>query len=130
MSMDLGFALLFLLAAVLIGGLIWMLFNLRDHGIDTTPSDPIRGYCPICAAGLRKGEKIRSSVVEIGNVEIQTRIKGCPYCLGEKSTRKRTCPVCKANLPVDQLILAISDPRVDKRKLAIRGCKTCYPQGF
>ncbi len=128
--MDFEYTLLFVLAAGLIAGLIWMLFPLRFAAEPAPAEDRIRGYCPICGQGLRKGERIRSSVTEIGNVEIQTRIKGCPYCLGEKAKRKRSCPVCKTSLPEDQIILAISDPRVDKRKLAIRGCKNCYPQGF
>jgi len=107
-----------------------MLFGPKYEQVAPELEDRIRGYCPICGEGLRKGEKIRSSVTEIGNVEIQTKIKGCPYCLGEKANKKRACPVCKKPLPLENVILAVADPRVDKKKLSIRGCKLCWPQGF
>lgn len=89
----------------------------------------IRGYCPVCGHELYKGERIRSNVVEIGNMEIRTYIKGCPYCLGMQN-RKRICPVCKEKLPKDKSIMAVSDPKGDTKKLSIRGCEKCYPQGF
>jgi len=127
--MDTSYLLLFGFAALLIALLIWMLFTV---GIQTReePANPVRGYCPLCGQGLRKGEKIRSSIVEIGSVEVQTRIKGCPFCLGEVSRRKRSCPVCKKEVGLEDVILALSDPRVDKKKLSIKGCKQCYPPGF
>jgi len=107
--------------------LFWMLFPIGDRRIPDN-SDKIKGYCPICAQGLRKGERIRSNVMEIGDVEVQTIIKGCPYCL--TGSRKRACPVCKKKLAKDETIIAISDPKIDRNKLSIRGCKKCYPQGF
>ncbi len=106
-----------------------MLFPLRDSSDNREKQKP-RGMCPICKQQLIQGERIRSDVTEIGDVEIQTRIKGCPYCLGEQGKRKRSCPVCKKKVPLDGVILALSDPRVDRKKLSIRGCKNCYPQGF
>jgi formate dehydrogenase maturation protein FdhE len=127
--MDSSYLLLFAFAALLIALLIWMLFSLGQQSA-REPENPVRGYCPLCGQGLRKGEKIRSSVVEIGSVEVQTRIKGCPFCLGEQGRKKRSCPVCKKEVGLDDVILALADPRVDKKKLSIKGCKNCYPPGF
>ncbi|MCE9599984.1 MAG: hypothetical protein K8S54_18635 [Spirochaetia bacterium] len=130
-SLDIQYIFLFALAALLIAVLVWMLFGSRSEiPVKKEPEGKIRGYCPICGEGLRKGERIRSSQVEIGNIEIQTRIKGCPYCMDETNKKKRTCPICKNPLALDQVILASADPRVDKNKLSIRGCKQCWPQGF
>jgi hypothetical protein len=127
--MDGGYFILFGLGLGLMAFLIWMLFPIRNPK-RAVAGDRIRGYCPICGQGLRKGERVRSSVTEIGNFEIRTTIKGCPYCLGELDKRSRSCPVCKKRLDRGDAILAISDPRVDKKRLSIRGCKQCYPQGF
>ena len=127
--MDSGYLILFGLGIGLLASLIGMLVPIGFRGQKKRSSE-MRGYCPVCAQGLRKGESLRSSVTEIGDVEVQTRIRGCPFCLGVMGNRKRYCPVCKKKLKKDAEILAISDPRVDRNKLAIRGCKKCYPQGF
>lgn len=127
--MDWSYLLLFLFAALLIALLIWMLFSFGSSP-PAVDESPVRGYCPLCGQGLRKGQRIRSSITEIGSVEIQTRIKGCPFCLGELGRRKRSCQVCKKEVALDEVILALSDPRVDKKKLSIKGCKNCYPPGF
>lgn len=127
--MDTGYLILFGCGLGLVAMLLWMLFPIS---VTTTEKEPekMRGHCPICAQGLRVGERIRSDVVEIGDIEVQTKIKGCPYCMGVLGNRKRACPVCKKKLARDAVILAIADPRVDRRKLSIRGCRDCYPQGF
>lgn len=125
--MDLDYLILMGLGVGLMAVLIWMLYTLNFR---SKPEPKVKGYCPICSTGLVKGEQIRSDQVEIGNVEVQTKIKGCPYCLGIADKRKRLCPVCKKKLALDEVILAISDPRVDRNRLSIRGCGKCYPQGF
>lgn len=127
--MDTNYLVLFGLGLGLMAFLIWMLFPIGMRQRKAT-KDKIRGYCPICGAGLRKGERIRSSVVEIPRVEVRTTIKGCPYCLGPLDKRKRLCPVCKTKLKQDEAILAVSNPEVDPKRLSIRGCKRCYPEGF
>jgi hypothetical protein len=128
--MDPAFLILFGLGLALMAFLIWMLFPLRDRFDRTEEKEKPRGKCPLCDQILFKGERLRSSVTEIGNVEVQTRIKGCPYCMGEKGNRKRACPVCKKKIAPDEVVLALADPRVDRLKLSVRGCKNCYPQGF
>ena len=127
--MDGGFMYLFGLGVGLMAFLIWMLFPIGDRK-RKDDKDKIRGTCPICAQPLYKGERLRSSQVEIGDIEVQTLMKGCLYCMGEKGKRKRSCPVCKKKLPIGDAVLAIADPRVDRYKLSVRGCKNCYPQGF
>lgn len=128
-GMDSGYLILFGCGIGILSFLFWMLFSLKDSNL-RNEKDKIRGSCPICGQGLKKGERIRSNVTEIGDIEIQTHIKGCPYCMGSIGKRRRSCPVCKKKLKSDAMILAISDPRVDRKKLSIRGCKKCYPQGF
>lgn len=128
--MDSDFMILFGLGVGLMAFLIWMLFPIGDRRRPPEKKDKPRGTCPICGQQLFKGERLRSDVTEIGDIEVQTRIKGCPYCMGEKDKRKRLCPVCKKKLPIGDVILALADPRVDRYKLSVRGCKNCYPQGF
>lgn len=127
-GMDDSYLILFGIGLGIISFLLWMLFPIGDRaGLNEKKEKP-RGFCPICGQGLQKGEKIRSSIMELGDVEVQTTIKGCPYCL--EGNRSRQCPVCKKKLKKDESILAFSDPQNNKNRLAIRGCKKCYPQGF
>lgn len=125
--MDSGYLILFGIGIGLIAFLIWMLFPIGDRAQIT---EKPRGFCPLCAHPLMKGERIRSDQLEIGDVEVQTRIKGCPYCMGTASRLKRNCPVCKKKVAKGEVILALADPRVDRLKLSIKGCKQCWPQGF
>lgn len=127
--MDNGYLILFGCGLGLVAVLLWMLLPIGGGGPEP-PGRKARGNCPICGQGLFSGERIRSDVTEIGEIEVQTRIKGCPYCMGALGNRTRSCPVCKKKLPEGEVILAIADPRVDRRKLSIRGCRECYPQGF
>ncbi|MBX7056962.1 MAG: hypothetical protein K1X75_02775 [Leptospirales bacterium] len=108
--------------------LIWMLLPLRSRR--QAPEEKPRGFCPLCKHPLMKGERVRSDQTEIGNIEVQTRIKGCPFCMGPSNRRKRSCPVCQRPVAQDEVILALADPRVDRLKLSIKGCRQCFPQGF
>jgi len=125
--MDIEYLALFGMGLGLMAFLFWMLFPIGSRA-EKEEKKIIRGYCPICGQGLQKGERIKSSITEIGDIEVQTIIKGCPFCL--EGGRKRACPVCKKKLALDEAIIAISDPKIDSKKLSIRGCKKCYPQGF
>jgi len=127
--MDTNYLYLLGALAGLCAFLFWMLFPLEAARVaGEAPRKKPR--CPLCHTELERGEKLRSSVMELGNVEVRTTIKGCPYCLGEKTRRKRTCPVCRAELNQNQALVAYSDPRQDRKSLAMRGCSLCYPQGF
>ncbi len=130
MSGDQGYAILFGIGLGLIAVLFWMLFPIGDSRRKKDDKDKPKGFCPLCKQALYAGERIRSDQTEIGDVEVQTRIKGCPYCMGPTSRRARNCPVCKNKVAKDEVILAISDPRIDRLKLSIKGCKQCWPQGF
>ncbi len=129
MNMDTGYLILFGVGLGVIAFLLWMLFPISDR-YNKEPKKDVRGKCPLCGHELLKGERIRSNQVEIGEVEVRTYIKGCPYCMATGSRLKRTCPVCKKNVESDQSIMAVSDPRADRKKLGIKGCKNCWPQGF
>jgi len=125
--MDLDYLVLFGMILGLMAFLLRMLFPIGTKPIGDD-EEKIKGYCPICAQGLKKGQRIKSSITEIGDIEVQTIIKGCPFCID--GGRKRACPVCKKKLDLDETIIAISNPKVDAKRLSIRGCKKCYPQGF
>jgi hypothetical protein len=107
--------------------LFWMLFSLNIRSKTKVEEKP-RAFCPICKNGLFSGQRIRSDVLEIGKTEVRTTLKGCQHCLDGNA--KRLCPVCKKKLAKNEFIIAFSDPQVDKKRLSIRGCKTCYPQAF
>lgn len=124
--MDDGYLILFGIGLGMLALLVWMLFPLGDRA---KKEEKPRGFCPLCKAPLMKGERVRSDQMEIGDYEVQTRIKGCLYCMGA-SRRARNCPVCKRKVPKGDVILALADPRVDRLKLSIKGCKQCFPQGF
>lgn len=108
--------------------LLWFIIDINPK--DKIFNDHIRGYCPLCGHPLKKGERIRSDQIETPKVEIKTFIKGCPFCLTNKSEiKKRKCPVCKNHLKTDETIVAISSID-DPKKLSIKGCKKCYPEGY
>ncbi len=105
--------------------LLFLLFDVQLK--NASQNQEKRGNCPICNHVLLKGEKIKSEQVEIPKVEIKTFIRGCLYCLNR--SEKRKCPICKEILKKNQTILAISYFD-DTKKLSIKGCKKCYPQGY
>lgn len=111
----------------LLSFLFWLVYDIQLK--QTKQEKEKKGYCPLCGHVLEKGQKLRSEQVEIPKVEIKTFLKGCPHCLGILNSRTRKCPVCKTTLAQDQTVIAISyfdDPK----KLSIKGCKKCYPEGY
>ena len=120
--------LLFVFCFLTLVVLLAMLFSIPVR-IPPSKSKP-KGYCPICGHSLYSGEKVHSKQIEIGNTELQNRIRGCVYCVAPDNKRDRSCPICKEPLAQDKSILAISDPRVDRLKLRVKGCDKCFPQGF
>ncbi|MFN3245357.1 MAG: hypothetical protein ACK42K_01520 [Leptonema sp. (in: bacteria)] len=120
-----------IIIGILIGILSFLLWFIFDINIkNQSKEDKIRGYCPLCGHQLRSGERVRSEQIETAKVEIKTFIKGCPYCLTQRSDiKKRKCPICKNSLELNQTIVAISS--IDEpKKLSIKGCKKCYPEGY
>lgn len=125
--MESAYIWVFLGALIIMSLLFWMLFPIKEPAL---AQNPIKGFCPICSHPLRKGERVRSDVLEIGDSEVRTKIKGCPYCLTENAKENRQCPVCRKPLQKNEMIVALSNPKIDKKKLSIRGCTNCYPEGF
>ena len=119
------FAFCVLTAALLLGMLLSSHRPPRE-----SPSKKPKGYCPLCGHTLYAGEKVRSNQEEIGDIEVRTRIKGCVYCINPENKMPRSCPVCKKDVPLGEAIFAASNPRQDRLKLKIKGCQSCFPQGF
>ena len=85
------------------------------------------GVCPVCAAVLEGGQKIRSALFPGGNGRV-CHIYGCPSCLSLESplAEMRSCPVCKAKLSCDEYLIARVFDRGEKRQhVHILGCKKC-----
>ena len=89
-----------------------------------------KSFCPLCIHPLQQGEKIHSDQTEIGNTQIETRLKGCIYCIYKENKLPRSCPICKKDVSHDDYVLATSDLKIDRLKLNIKGCRLCFPQGF
>ena len=122
--------LLFAFCLLMLSLLIWMLFPISFSTPPISKKEKPKSQCPLCKHDLYPGEKVRSNQTEIGNIEVQTRIKGCIYCIAPENKLPRRCPICKQDVPKDEMVLATSDPRVDRLKMSIKGCRKCFPQGF
>ncbi len=94
------------------------------------PPRKLKGYCPLCNSNLYGEKRVHSWQVEIGKHMVRTYIKGCTDCLGSRFSRKRRCPICDRLVGSNDTILALSDAEKDTNKMAIKGCKSCFPQGF
>ena len=125
-----GHIFLFAFCLLMLSLLIRMLFPLSFTSTLAPAKEKPKSQCPLCKHDLYAGEKVRSNQTEIGNIEVQTRIKGCIYCVAPENKLARHCPICKQDVPKDEMVLATSDPRVDRLKLSIKGCRRCFPQGF
>ena len=87
-----------------------------------------RWPCPVCGALLGAGERVRSVVRLSPTRERIMEISGCPQCL-PPSSRRRTCPVCRANLAPHELLIArIFDRSKENRKphVHVLGCTRCH----
>lgn len=81
--------------------------------------------CILCGAQLEKGENLKSEEYK-GEKESLVYIRGCPYCTGTKDSRKRTCPVCHDEVPMDQYLVARMWIKPGgKRHVHVSGCTAC-----
>ncbi|MDR2481668.1 MAG: hypothetical protein LBD07_05185 [Spirochaetaceae bacterium] len=80
--------------------------------------------CPVCAAKFERGETVRSKIFPPTNRNDRLlHISGCPFCL--KGERKRECPVCGAELKIEEYLTARIFQRKEKSHVHILGCNHC-----
>ncbi|MDR2510504.1 MAG: hypothetical protein LBC77_07675 [Spirochaetaceae bacterium] len=91
-------------------------------------TEGIRGEphtCPVCAAKFEHGETVRSSILPpTARGDRLLHISGCMYCVAGE--RRRECPVCGAELSVDEYLTARIFQRPEKKThVHIVGCNHC-----
>ena len=88
------------------------------------PGDP--QICPVCSAKLGEGELVSSAAFPSlnGGNDRFMHIKGCIYCLGGE--RDRVCPVCRAVLNWDEILVSRLFERHGRRShVHVIGCTRC-----
>lgn len=81
--------------------------------------------CPVCAAKFEHGESIKSKILPpTDSSDRILHISGCPYCCYEGG-RKRECPVCGAELALNEYLSARIFNRREKSHVHIVGCPHC-----
>jgi len=123
--------------------LLFLLFKLRDKGAGRTlrdkkipeqkgEVDPGYRTCPLCSSGLVRGERVRTVVFgpspksSPGAPEERiAHIFGCPHCYPANPQNKRTCPVCKKEMPPDGFLYARMFERPGKTHVHVIGCTGC-----
>jgi hypothetical protein len=85
--------------------------------------------CPMCNTPLAQGEDMTSRVFRPMNTPDQRMtILGCPHCYPsvERGAR-RTCPVCRKDVPLDGYLIArLFNKENNKKHVIITGCTLCY----
>ena len=81
--------------------------------------------CPLCAARLSAGERVKSSVFPSskGKTDRIMHISGCEYCLD--GGRLRLCPVCGADLRVEDVLIARIFDKPGRSHVHVLGCSHC-----
>jgi hypothetical protein len=134
-----------LMLIVVIGLLITMLRVKKDdyQGLSNVMAKKQRSQfevlkpCPLCGYLLRKGETVKSKVIEIaisgkhgqnkmGVKESMAHMFGCPYCWPSTAEHPRHCPACKATLESsDYVIGRYFEKDEGKNHLHVLGCTRC-----
>lgn len=92
--------------------------------------------CPLCGAGLAKGQTVKTKVIEIvsasargapkGVKENRAEVYGCPYCWPASKEHPRTCPSCHQILGNSDIVFARYFERTEgKNHLHVLGCTIC-----
>jgi predicted nucleic acid-binding Zn ribbon protein len=81
--------------------------------------------CPVCSALLREGELVSSSAFpSLNSQDRLMHIRGCVYCLSGE--RERYCPVCGAELSMEEILVARLFERPYRRPhVHVLGCSRC-----
>ncbi len=91
------------------------------------PGDP--RTCPVCSAKLTPGQRVRSSAFpSMNGSDRLMHINGCIYCLSGE--RKRVCPVCGANLSIQDVLVARLFDKPGRSHVHVLGCSRCRPTGI
>jgi predicted nucleic acid-binding Zn ribbon protein len=86
--------------------------------------------CPVCAASLEYGERVKSSAFpEVTGQGRLMHIEGCIYCLGGERQEKRRCPVCGALLNLDEILIARMFDKPGRSHVHVLGCSRCRGPG-
>jgi hypothetical protein len=90
-----------------------------------TPGEP--QVCPVCSILMSKGDLLKTAVFPPKNpdsIDRTMHIKGCHSCLNNGVPRR--CPVCKADLSVDDFLVARMFERpFSKNHVHVLGCNHC-----
>ena len=93
--------------------------------------------CPLCGTLLKKGETVKSKVIEIGasgrHGQNQLGVKesvahlfGCPYCWPGNPEHVRHCPACRVALKNEDYVIArYFEKEASKNHLHVLGCTVC-----
>lgn len=96
--------------------------------------------CPLCSELLRRGETVKSKVIEIaagrpgdrfagnrlGVKETIAHLFGCPHCWPSNAEHPRVCPYCKARLGKDDYVVArYFEKEQGRNHLHVLGCTIC-----
>ena len=94
----------------------------RCRGADVKPTGG--PACPVCAARFGPGDNVKSKIFPPGGREYRLlHISGCKYCLSGE--RQRLCPVCGAELSVDDYLAARIWQHPVNPEVRVRGCVHC-----
>jgi hypothetical protein len=80
--------------------------------------------CPLCDAALGPGERVKSTAFPAlpGQGRLMY-IWGCAYCMD--GSRTRVCPVCKAVIGADQILVARMFEKPGRSHVHVLGCSRC-----
>jgi predicted nucleic acid-binding Zn ribbon protein len=124
------------IAGLVISGLLILIliyFLLKQgKGIQGSPGKqpgkpivPPEKPCPLCGEPLKPGERVHS-VLYPGKPDRIMEIYGCPHCEGAGSENKRRCPVCRNEMPPEDLVIARVFEKPGKTHVHVLGCSSCY----
>jgi hypothetical protein len=101
-----------------------LLPDIEAGAIPSQAGGPVR-FCPVCNGALENGERVRSAAFpsRAGERDRLMHIAGCGYCLAGQ--RARVCPVCKAELNVDEILVARLFDKPGRSHVHVIGCSRC-----
>ena len=96
----------------------------KKSGKKASPGDP--QVCPVCSTKLVSGDLVRTIAFPsiTGGKDRLMHIRGCVFCIEGKI--KRSCPVCRKSLYVEDILVARMFDRSFRRShVHVLGCSQC-----